>query len=121
MLNLRTQHLDKLQLLYTFTWVHHYSFLFGCVFIFEYIFFIYFILFHIFMDQIFPNFNVFLHVWTLFNKLETIAVQQEILVSLVDMYASFQQENPGATLVQESARIYQLSRSRPCLKEKIPP
>ncbi len=63
----------------------------------------------------------FLHVWTLFNKLETIAVQQEILVGLVDKYASFQQENPGAALAQESARVYQLSRSRPCLKEKIPP
>jgi hypothetical protein len=43
-----------------------------------------------------------MHVWTLFNKLETIAVQQEILVSSIDKYASVQQENPGVALAQES-------------------
>ncbi len=62
----------------------------------------------------------FLHVWTLFNKLETIAVQQEILVSSVDKYASVQQENPGVALAQESARVYQLSRHRLASRKKNP-
>ncbi len=37
-----------------------------------------------------------LHVWTLFNKLETIAVQQEILVSLVDKFASVSTRKSGS-------------------------
>ncbi len=41
-----------------------------------------------------------MHVWTSFNKLETTAVQQKILVSVFDKYASFQQENPGVALVK---------------------